>query len=301
MAKFTLESGVAVLGGDGRQVLVAEAMLAMAPWVKTLGLTGLPVLPRLLPAADLKEALYGAQVVILPISGADARGLVKTSDPTVEIKIDPEFFTLIESNALLVTGMFPSHLKQMAAERGVRVCEYADHDAIAIPNAIPTAEGAIQLMMEKTPYTVNGAACLILGFGRVARALASRLQALGAKVTVAARNPQQLAAAADLGYKPVPLDHLDRAVTQADVVFNTIPALVLTAPLLALMSPENLIIDLASAPGGVEFEAAKRYQITAILALGLPGKVAPRTAGQILATNLPGLIKQELSRLHEEK
>ncbi|NLM37254.1 MAG: dipicolinate synthase subunit DpsA [Firmicutes bacterium] len=301
MAKFALESGVAMLGGDQRQVLVAEAMLAMAPWVKTLGLAGLPAIPRLLPAADLKEALTGAQVIILPISGVDARGLVKTSDPTVEIKIDPEFFTLVESNALLVTGMFPAHLQQLAAEKGIRVCAYGDHDAIAIPNAIPTAEGAIQLMMEKTPYTVYGAACLVLGFGRVARALTSRLQALGAKVTVAARNPQQLAEAAALGYEPLPLAHLDRAVTQAGVVFNTIPALVLTAPLLAQMAPETLIIDLASAPGGVDFEAAKRYQLTAILALGLPGKVAPRTAGQILATSLPGLIKQELSRLHEEK
>lgn len=301
MAKCTFEHGVAVLGGDHRQVIVAEAMLKMAPWVKTLGLTGLPAVPRLFPAADLKAALTGAKIVILPISGADARGLVKTADSMVEIKIDPEFFTLVESNTLLVTGKLPSHLKQMATESGVRVCEYGDHDAIAIPNAVPTAEGAIQLMMEKTPYTVNDAACLVLGFGRVARALASRLQALGAKVTVAARNPQQLTMAAELGYKPFPLCHLGQAVTEAAVVFNTIPAVVLTAPLLAQMSPETLIIDLASAPGGVDFEAAKRNRITAILALGLPGKVAPRTAGQILATNLPGLIKQELSRLYEEK
>ncbi|NLC52646.1 MAG: dipicolinate synthase subunit DpsA [Firmicutes bacterium] len=297
MAKFSFSGGVAVLGGDDRQVIVAEAMLTMAPWVKTLGLTGLPADPRLLSAADLKEALTGARIVILPISGVDPRGLVKTSDPTVVIKIDPDFFNLVERKTLLVTGMLPPHLQQMATERWVRVCEYGDHDLIAVPNAIPTAEGAIQLMMEKTAYTVDGAACLILGFGRVARALASRLQALGAVVTVAARNPQQLATAADLGYKPLPLNQLEQAVSQANVIFNTIPALMLTAPLLAEISPDTLIIDLASAPGGVDFEAAKRYQITAILALGLPGKVAPRTAGQILATNLPGLIKQELSRL----
>jgi len=296
LARFPIDGGVAVLGGDDRQVFVAEAMLTVAPWVKTLGLTGLPTVPRLQPATDLKEALTGAQVVILPISGADARGMVKTCASTVDIKIDPAFFALVEKKALLVTGKFPAHLKQMARENGVRVCEYADHDAIAIPNAIPTAEGAIQLMMEKTSYTVDGAACLILGFGRVARALASRLQALGAAVTVAARNPQQLAAAAGLGYQSLPLSRLDQAVTQADVVFNTIPALVLTAPLLARMSPETLIIDLASAPGGVDFEAAARYRLTAILALGLPGKVAPQTAGRILAANLPGLIKQELSR-----
>ena len=80
----------------------------------------------------------------------------------VQIKIDSAFFHLMESNTLLVTGKLPSHLKQMATESGVRVCEYGDHDAIAIPNAVPTAEGAIQLMMEKTPFTVDGS---LPGFG----------------------------------------------------------------------------------------------------------------------------------------
>ena len=82
---------VAVLGGDHRQVMVAEALLALAATVKTLGLTGLPQLPRLIPAPGLKEALTGAEVVILPISGADARGIVRTSDSAVRIKVDAAF------------------------------------------------------------------------------------------------------------------------------------------------------------------------------------------------------------------
>jgi dipicolinate synthase subunit A len=287
---------VAVLGGDHRQVMVAEALLALAATVKTLGLTGLPQLPRLIPAPGLKEALTGAEVVILPISGADDRGIVRTSDSAVRIKVDAAFFDLMESGALLVTGKLPSSLKPMATERGIRVCEYAEQDGIAIPNAIPTAEGAIQLMMEKTPFTVDGSSCLVLGFGRVARALAPRLLALGATVTVAARNPEQLAEAAQMGCEPLTLTRLAEQLNQVAVVFNTIPALVLPAALLQKMAPETLIIDLASAPGGVDFEAAERFRIRAVLALGLPGKVAPLTAGRILATKLPGLIKQELSR-----
>jgi len=288
--------GVAVLGGDRRQVMVAEALLGSAAWVKTLGLTNLPPLPRLSPASGLKEALTGAEVVILPISGADDRGLVRCSDPAVQIKVDAGFFGLIERKALLVTGKLPFFLKQMAIERGIRVCEYAEHDAIAIPNAVPTAEGAIQLMMEETPFTVDSSSCLVLGFGRVARALVSRLLALGANVTVAARNPEQLADAGGMGCAPLPLSELAGEIGQAEVVFNTIPALVLPDALLQKMAPDTLIIDLASAPGGVDFEAVDRYGIRAILALGLPGKVAPLTAGRILATKLPGLIKQELSR-----
>ncbi|HEY8392913.1 MAG TPA: dipicolinate synthase subunit DpsA [Capillibacterium sp.] len=296
MVKTFTVGGVAVLGGDRRQVMVAEAFHSSAAWVKTLGLTDLPPLPRLSPATSLQEALAGAEIIILPISGADDRGLVRCSDPAVQIKVDAGFFALAERKALLVTGRLPSALKQLAAERGIRVFEYAEHDGIAIPNAVPTAEGAIQLMMEETPFTVAGSSCLVLGFGRVARALVPRLLALGAKVTVAARNPAQLAEAGRIGGQPLPLCRLAGAIGQAEVVFNTIPALVLPGDLLEKMAPGTLVIDLASAPGGVDFEAAKRYGIKAILALGLPGKVAPLTAGRILATELPGLIKQELGR-----
>lgn len=296
MEKTFAVGGVAVLGGDRRQVMVAEAFHASAAWVKTLGLLDLPPLPRLSPATSLQEALTGAEIVILPISGVDNRGLVRCSDPAVQIQIDAGFFALLDSKALLVTGRLPSSLKQMAAERGIRVFEYAEHDGIAIPNAVPTAEGAIQIMMEETPFTVDGSSCLVLGYGRVARALVPRLLALGAKVTVAARNPAQLAEAGRVGGQPLPLNQLAGAIGQAEVIFNTIPALVLPDALLQKMAPGTLIIDLASAPGGVDFEAAKRYRVKAILALGLPGKVAPITAGRILATKLPGLIKQELSR-----
>ena len=99
-----------------------------------------------------------------------------------------------------------------------------------------------------------------------------------------------------MGCEPLTLTRLAEQLNQVAVVFNTIPALVLPAALLQKMAPETLIIDLASAPGGVDFEAAERFRIRAVLALGLPGKVAPLTAGRILATKLPGLIKQELSR-----
>lgn len=43
------------------------------------------------------------------------------------------------------------------------------------------------------------------------------------------------------------------------------------------------MIDLASAPGGVDLAASRELGKTAVLAPGLPGKVAPVTAGRLLA------------------
>jgi dipicolinate synthase subunit A len=258
-------------------------------------LLGIPTLPRLFSAANLKEALACSKVIILPISGVDSNGLVRTSDPAVTIKINQEFWRQVEAETLIVTGSFPLRLKKEAAQKGVRIFEYAETNEIAIPNAIPTAEGALQLAMEKTSFTIDGSCCMVLGFGRVAQALAPRLSALGATIIIAARSSEQLARTTSLGYTPLYLGSLAEGVNKADLIFNTIPALIVTEEIIEKIEPGTVIIDLASAPGGVDFQAAERYRLTAILALGLPGKVAPKTAGKILATQLPGLIKQKFN------
>ena len=54
-------------------------------------------------------------------------------------------------------------------------------------NAVATAEGAIAEAVLHSDGTLHGAACLVIGFGRVGLALAQRLRGLSAHVTVAAR------------------------------------------------------------------------------------------------------------------
>lgn len=287
--------GITILGGDHRQVMVAESMIDHVAWVKTYGLLGVPNLPHLFPAANLEEAIAGSRVIILPISGVDSKGLVRVSDPAVTIKINQDFWQQVTAGTLIVTGSFPLQFKTEVVQKGVKIFEYAEINEIAIPNAIPTAEGAIQLAMEKTSFTIDGSCCLVLGFGRVAQALAKRLSALKATIIIAARSNEQLRRAAGLGYTPLHLSSLAEEINKTDLIFNTIPALIVTEEIVEKIKPETVIIDLASAPGGVDFQAAGKYGLTAILALGLPGKVAPLTAGKILATQLPGLIKQEIS------
>jgi dipicolinate synthase subunit A len=59
------------------------------------------------------------------------------------------------------------------------------------------------------------------------------------------------------------------------------------------MPVHTLIIDLASKPGGTDFRYAEKRGIKALLAPSLPGIVAPKTAGQILANALGLLIQGE--------
>ena len=180
----------------------------------------------------------------------------------------------------------------LAAERGLTVRDYFAREELAVANAVPTAEGAIQIAMEQLPITIHGARVLVVGFGRVGRALAQRLAALGAKVTVAARRYESLAWAQASGYGAEQTGQLAGWLCGYDLVVNTVPALVLGEAELADLKPDCLVLDLASKPGGVDLEAAGRLGRTVIWALSLPGKVAPVTAGAAIKNTIYHMLHE---------
>ena len=122
----------------------------------------------------------------------------------------------------------------------------------------PRQRAASASCWQQRTRTLWGAEVLVLGFGPVGQALAVRLSALGAGVTVCARR----AGAACSGREPWPAGcpactALAGLAPAFDTVVNTIPAPVLgergAGP--ALRSG-SLIVDLASKPGGTDFAAA---------------------------------------------
>ena len=175
---------------------------------------------------------------------------------------------------------------------GVELVDYFARPELTVYNAIPTAEGCIGILLERRSRTLWGAAVLVLGFGPVGRALAVRLAALGARVTVAARRPVQRAMAEELGLRAVPLTELAAEAAAFDTVVNTIPAPVLTAQVLAALPKKSLIVDLASKPGGTDFAAARRLGHTALHALSLPTVWAPETAGEALARTVQAILQE---------
>ena len=159
-------------------------------------------------------------------------------------------------------------------------------------NAVPTAEGAVQIALEELPIALHGARVLVLGFGRVGKLTAHRMRALGARVSVAARKWADLAWADAYGYAPEPMGGLDGYLCPYDLVVNTVPARVLDRRRLAELKPGCLVIDLASKPGGVDLEAAGELGVQTIWALSLPGKVAPVTAGAAIRDTIYHILDE---------
>lgn len=172
---------------------------------------------------------------------------------------------------------------------------YAHLEEYQIANARLTAEGAIALLRPETG--LSGAHILLLGYGRIGRLLGRELQKAGALVTAAARSSRQRAWAEAVGIEALPLDALSGALDRFDVIIGTIPAPVLTEPLLALVRKDALLLELASAPGGIDAAAAHERGLRYIRAPGLPAKYAPERAAVILRDAVYAAAAEPLPRL----
>ena len=283
-----------VLGGDMRQGKLAQLLAEDGHRVHTYALEDGAVPAPGLTAEPGLSGVEQADCVVLPLPVSSGGGLLnaplsRLSPPITEV------LAPLSPGQMLCGGRVDPVTAALAAERGLTIRDYFAREELAVANAVPTAEGAVQLAMEHLPITIHGSRVLVLGFGRVGRITAQRFAALGARVSVAARKYDQLAWAQAMGFDPQPLSHLAGWLCGYDLVVNTIPAPVLTRRELEDLKPDCLILDLASKPGGVDQTAAGELGLAVIWALALPGKVAPVTAGAAIQTAIYNML-QELGR-----
>ena len=291
---------IALIGGGIRETVVANELIKSAYPVSIYGIDKNELISLKPVAPTMEEALEGSSVLVLPVSGADGTGLVHAPAVKETIRLTESIMSLLEEDAPILTGVVSPFLKDLSAATGHPIIPLMERDEIAIPNAIPTAEGAVAIAMDHLPVTIYGSKAAVLGFGRVGKAVAHTLKALGASVTVFSRNGAEHKEGRDCGYDMRYYEACSHVLPHCDLIVNTVPHLILDAEKLSHVLPRTPIIDLASKPGGVDFTEAQRRDITAIIALGLPGKCAPITAGEILARGIRPIL-DEICVKHQER
>ena len=279
-----------VAGGDLRQAKLAELLAADGHTVHTWALEGHGPLTGVQMETD-PAGVELADCLILPLPAEEEGGLLHAPLSDQPRKLE-ELLSPLRPGQLVCAGMVGPNLTALAAQKGLVLQDYFAREELAVANAVPTAEGAIQIALEELPITLHGARVLVIGFGRVGKALSRRLAGLGAKVSVAARKWADLALAESCGYCGEQTEHLAGWLCGYDLVVNTVPAPVLGLTELSDLKPGCLVIDLASKPGGVDFEGAARLGVKVIWALSLPGKVAPVTAGQCIQTTIYNILRE---------
>lgn len=286
---------IAVIGGDGRylelirqlQVLPNTTIILVGFDKLEQGFTGL----KQMDFHDLDTESLDA--VILPITGTDDTGNVETVFSDQPVQLTKEWFQQLKESCLIFTGITNQYLSDATKEANISLVVLLDRDDVAIYNSIPTAEGTIMMAIEHTDFTIHSSRIIVVGFGRVGNTVANKFSAFGAKVSVSANNSTDLARITEMGLTAIPLTDLHEYTSQCDLLINTVPAPVINKDAIGQLPTHGLIIDLASKPGGTDFDFAKKRGIKAILARSLPSIVAPKTSGRILADVIKQILQEE--------
>ncbi|MEG0086887.1 MAG: dipicolinate synthase subunit DpsA [Niameybacter sp.] len=272
-------TSIAIVGGDLRFIRLAKILCdkGFETWV--YGITH-PDIPKEAHLATSLEDVGKCQYVVGPIPFTrDGKNLFT---PLSNTHISIELFMENVKDSFLCLSVLKKDVIKLLEARQLRYKDLLAMDEVAVLNAIPTAEGAIQYAMENSEITLNDSNCLVLGFGRCGKILAHKLKGIGACVYVEARKTLDLAFIASYDYAPVPLDELKKHLRKFDFIFNTIPTPFLDASYIDLFKKEAVYIELASTPGGIDIPYCEQTGVHYVPAPSLPGKVAPMTAASIL-------------------
>ena len=280
-----MRKNISVIGGDLRQLTLYKELAS------EFACAAIYSFEKLTECSDDLTALKNADVVVLPMpvttDGVNVNAVY--TDRPLSLNVIAEN---ISPSAIVFGGQIKPDLAQVLSDKGIMYFDYFKREELAIKNAVPTAEGAIGIAINETAYTIHESKCLVLGYGRIGKILSCFLNALGAHTTVCARKLSDLAMAEGLGCGALPISALEDSIGDYDIIFNTIPAMVLESGLLKKVKSDSLIIDLSSKPGGVDFDAAKEAGVKVIWALSLPGKTAPITAGKIIKDTILNILNE---------
>lgn len=230
------------------------------------------------------ENLSLADIIVSPIPfSKDGENITGT-----KIKIDEFCKSCI--NKKLISGAINKENRRKLEINNVEYVDLMELDEMAILNAIPTAEGTVLEVLKETNFTIFNSNVLILGFGRVGKIICNTFKGLGAKVYCEARKEKDLALIYSMGYNDINLNKLNNYLDKMDIIINTVPYMMLDEKRLKLLKKDCFVIDVSSKPGGVDFEAAKTVGINAKLVLGIPTKVAPKTAAEYMKKIIDRII-----------
>lgn len=276
-----------VIGGDERMKYLAQSIAADGYPVCVCGLEKLGTC-RGAAECDLPQLAAKSSVILLPLPATKDGLFLNAPYAENEIRLDDDFSRLF-MHKTVCGGMLQRLTASSSLWREIEPEDYYRREELAVGNAIPTAEGAVGIAIREYPGTINGAKCLITGFGRIGKNLAIILRGMGAEVFCAARKKADLMQMRAFGVQPLTYREISR---RFDLIFNTVPARVLTSPVLMQQTRDTLIIELASAPGGTDLKRAEELHLHVIDAPSLPGRVAPKTAAEYIKEAVYNILEE---------
>jgi dipicolinate synthase subunit A len=282
-----------IFGCDARQLWIADELISRGHQVRLClyqamkeSLSGCKIY------LDWRQAVEGCDIIILPLPASkDGKNVSFTSEGVL---LKDVIETAIKSGcSYILGGLIDPNLIETYGDK-INFIDYYASETLQEKNALPSAEGALMLMMEHTARVIEGSHVLISGYGRIGKRLSEILQKLGARVTIAARSEQALSDAAIKGFEAVQIynDNIDLSNKSFDVIFNTVPHQIFSKRAIETIGGKPIYIEIASSPYGIDVAAARDRGISVVFAPSIPSKYAPETAGVYIYESICDALEQ---------
>ncbi len=282
-----------IIGGDLRQIYLAKKLQKDKNEVFVCGFENFVGFDKLkLKSLKISDLISSSKYIILPVPASRNKKVINAPFSNSDIVLSEKLFSNLK-NKVVFAGIVSSLIEDVKPS-GLYIRDYYQREDFLIPNALLTAEGAVSIALKEYGKSIFSSRCLVVGFGRIGKILAKLLKNMGAKVTVSARSVKDVSLAKISGFETTNVSKINEKA-DFDLIFNTVPALVLNEDVLGYLSSARMIIDLASSPGGTDKLAAEELGIKLIPALGIPGKCFPEAAGEIIADVIYKMIEEEFS------
>lgn len=282
-----MKKRILIIGGDSRQ-------LYMADYLET---KGYEILTYALPeknrecVTDLKNAIKSSNVILFPLPmSKDNKHIYGIAPETTEAE---KVFHYINQEHTVFGGMISKTNESKLKKKTSKVYDYFISEEVTVRNTLPTVQGIIKTIIDNVDYTISGSNIAVFGYGRTGKLTAETLKSLGAKVTVCARKQIDVTSADIREMRGCLIDDFINFASETNIIINTIPSVIIDRKILEKLNKNCIIIDVASAPYGTDFAVASELGINAIQCPSLPGKVAPKTAGEIIADEVIRRLKED--------
>lgn len=277
---------IVIIGGDKRQKYLKSYLISKGFDTESYGLFDWDD-----DSEKLKSLITPQSAVVFPLPASRNGKTINMPFSKRETEIE-RIISLLGNGNIVFGGMIKGTFLQRLKENDIKFIDYYDEEFIE-KNAVLTAFGTLKIILEHIDFSLPMGKYAITGYGRVARETASVLKSLSCDVTVFARNRSQLDEAMLRGLGNEFLSELPKCAHNFDVIINTVPYQIIGSDTLTNIGRDCKIIELASAPYGVDFEAARESSVDVIRASGLPGKYTPKTAGEIIGKRIEDILKRE--------
>jgi dipicolinate synthase subunit A len=269
---------VAVLGGDGREVHVAQRLASDGHDAVCYGQAA-GASDGVRVAASLADAVRGTEWLVLPSPGLNG-DLIYAPDAPEPIVVDA---ALLEQSAAreggLIMGRSTPKLDEIASRMSIQIYQLKDDPGLATRLSTGVAEGVMRLLIELTRRILREHRFLVVGYGVTGAVIVDYLLAAHCTPQVTVRRPRGLERARQCGAIPVPYEDRVEAMGAADIIINTVPSTDAIPSEAFASLRDRMIVDIASPPGGLDHEAARKAGVQVHWPRGLAGGRAPLTAG----------------------